>query len=243
MRQQLQYLPPHIQEKFDEEIKAELIRQQAEETLRTNPLIQQYFAGFNAQSVENFIRNYSRKKAIYLTKGTSYNNIIEQQELKFKVMAEEALWAIQQKKLFNLQCQWRAEQVKLKSIDHSSQFQLLSANIQHCPYITPISRAELELYIQYLKTGSVTELHWMDNWQDYECFKADYLHQQNAIEEESDLLANRIPAWYNFYDVHMGTDVLMGLHDYRGDKEHKYRSLARKKQAEDIKKKNIEGLF
>jgi hypothetical protein len=238
MKQQLQQLPAHVQEKFDEEIKAELIRQQTEGELRSNPLMQSYFSAYNDQSVESFIRNYARKKAIYITKGPVYINVKEQEDLKYKLMAEEALWSIQQKKLFNLQCQWRAEQIKLQGIDHSSQFLLLSANIQHCPYLTPVSRAELDLYIKYLQSGSVGDFLWFDGWQDYEGFKADFLHQQSD-DAERDMLTTRIPAWYSFYDYHMGTDVLMSLNDVRGSLEQKYRSLARKRQAEEIKKQNL----
>jgi hypothetical protein len=241
MKQQLQQLPAHVQEKFDEEIKAELIRQQTEEELKNNPLIQAYFSTYNQQSVESFIRNYARKKAIYITRGPAYINIKEQEDLKYKLMAEEALWSIQQKKLFNLQCQWRAEQIKLKGIDHTTQFLLLSANIQHCPYLTPVSRAELDLYIKYLRSGTVGDFLWFDSWQDYDNFKADYLHQQHSedMEHDHDMLAVRIPAWYSYYDYHMGTDILLGLNDCRGEKEQKYRSLARKRQAEEIKKQNL----
>lgn len=238
MKQNIQQLPAHVQEKFDEEIKAELIRQQTEEELRSNPMIQSYFSTFNEQSVESFIRNYARKKAIYITKGPVYINIKEQEDLKYKFMAEEALWSIQQKKLFNLQCQWRAEQIKLKGIDHTSQFMMLSANVQHCPYITPVSRAELDLYIKYLKSGTVGDFLWFDSWQDYEGFKADHL-QQTSDDPDRDMLTTRIPAWYSFYDYHMGTDVLMNLNDVRGEKEQKYRSMARKRQAEEIKKQNL----
>ena len=237
MKHKIQQLPQHVQQKFDEEIKAEVIRQQTEDELRSNPIIQNYFSTFNEQSVEGFIRNYSRKKAIYITKGPVYINIKEQQDLRYKLMAEESLWAIQQKKLFNLQCQWRAEQLKLNGIEHSAQFQILSANIQHCPYITQVSRNELDLYIKYLKSGNVGDLFWFDSWQDYESFRIDYQHQQSR--DDNDILANRIPAWYSFYDYHMGTDALMNLEDIRGEKELKYRSLSRKRQSEELKQKNL----
>ena len=124
MKYQIQQLPQHVQEKFDEEIKAELIRQQTEDELKSNPAMQEYFSAFNEQSVEGFIRNYARKKAIYITQGPAIINNKEQEDLKFKFLAEDALWTIQQKKLFNLQCQWRAEQIKLKSIE---QFLLLDS--------------------------------------------------------------------------------------------------------------------
>ena len=236
---QFQHLPQHVQEKFDEEIKAELIRQQTEDELKNNPAIQEYFSEYNKFSVDGFIRNYAIKKSIYITQGPVILNNRENEELKFKVLAEEALWSIQQKKLFNLQCEWRAEQVKLKGIEHCSQFLLLSANIQHCPYITPISRAELELYIKYLKSGHVGNLYWIDTWQDYEAYKNDHLHHTQSREEEKNMMATRIPSWYSFYDYHMGTDVLMNLQDQRGEKEKKYKSLARKQTAEEIKKQNL----
>lgn len=239
MRDQLQYLPLHIQEKFNEEIKAELIRNQTEDELRNNPVIQQYFSKFDKNSVDGFIRNYAVKKSVYVTQGPVIINSREQQELKFKVLAEEALWSIQQKKLFNLQCQWRAEQIKLKGIEHSAQFFLLSANIQHCPYITPISRVELDLYINYLESGNVGNLYWLDSWQDYESFKSDHLHFIDADDSDRNMMATRIPAWYSFYDYHMGTDILMTLPDTRGEKEKKYRSLARKHQSQEIKKQNL----
>ncbi len=219
-------LPAHIQQQFDEEIQMEIIREQTEQELRINPAYHLFFVNYNERSIEAFIKNYARKKAAYITKGPTYIKIDEQGQLKYKILAEEALWAIQQKKLFNLQCQWRAEQVRLKGLDHCAQFQLLSANIQHCPYITPISRAEVNLYKEFLHSGHVGDLFWFDNWQDYETFKADYLSQQNEIEHEP--LAERIPSWYSFYDMHMGTGVLMGLPDTRGEKEYTYRSAFRK---------------
>lgn len=230
-------LPPHIQQQFDEEIRMEILRQQTEEELRLNPTYHLFFVNYNERSVDAFIRNYARKKAAYIVKGPSYIRIQEQKELKYKVLAEEALWAIQQKKLFNLQCQWRAEQVRLKGIEHCSQFQLLSTNIQHCPYITPLSRAEVNLFIEFLQSGHVGELFWLDNWQDYETFKADYLSQQK--EQDHEPLADRIPSWYSFYDMHMGTAVLMGLPDTRGEKEYRYRSAFRKRSVQQFREGNI----
>ena len=239
MMYHFQHLPQHVKEKFDEEIKAELIRQQTEDELKSNPAIQSYFSSFNKFSVEGFIRNYAIKKSVYITQGPVILNNREKEELKFKVLAEEALWSIQQKKLFNLQCEWRAEQVKLNGIEHCSQFLLLSANIQHCPYVTPISRAELELYTKFLKSCHVGNQYWIDTWQDYDSYKNDHLHHLMTNDEEKNMMATRIPSWYSFYDYHMGTDVLMSLPDHRGEKERKYKRLARKQKAEEIKLQNL----
>lgn len=226
-------LPPHVQEKFEEEIRVEIIRQQTENDLRTNQIYQEFFKQFNPNSVETFIKNYARRKALYLTRGQEYLNLQEQSDLKYKMLAEEALWAIQQKKLFNLQCQWRAGQIKLKGVEHSTQFLSLASNIQHCPYIAPVSRAELDLYIKYLKSGQARQVFGFDNWQDYEAFRAE--HQAGMIEGVDDVNDIHIPSWYKFYDEHMGTAYLLDLEDIRGEKENRYRSLARQKQLENIR--------
>ena len=172
----------------------------------------------------------------YLTRGQEYLNLQEQKDLKYKMLAEEALWAIQQKKLFNLQCQWRAEQVKLKGVEHTTQFLTLGTNIQHCPYLSPVSKAELELFIKFLKSGQANQVLGYENWQDYESFKAEA--DDCYFPGIDGPLESRMPAWYKFFDEHMGTGYFLTLPDFRGDKEQKYRAVARKHQMQDIKKSN-----
>lgn len=231
--------PAHIQEKFEEEIRLEIIRQQTEEDLRSNQIYQDFFGQFNAASVDLFIRNYARRKAVYLTRGPQYLSQKEQQGIRYKVMAEDAIWAIQQKKLFTLQCQWRAEQVKLKGIEHTTQFLLLSANIQHCSFITPVSRAEVELYMAFLRSDAGHQVQGFDNWQDYEGFRAEYENGSIPGFEET---GDTIPAWYKFYDEHHGTASLLELEDIRGEKEARYRSLSRQRQLEDVRSKQPSGV-
>jgi hypothetical protein len=235
MNKQIQDLkvPAHLQDKFEEELRVEIIRQQTEEELRSQTIYQEFFKQFNPHSVESFIKNYARRKALYLTRGQDYMNLQEQKDLKYKMLAEEALWAIQQKKLFNLQCQWRAEQVRLKGVEHSTQFLTLGTNIQHCPYISPVSKAELELYIKFLKSGQPNQVFGFDNWQDYDAFKAEA--DDCYFPGIDGPLESRIPSWYKFFDEHMGTGYLLGLPDTRGDKEQKYRTAARKQQLKEIK--------
>jgi hypothetical protein len=231
---QLPAMPPHIQEKFEEEIRVEIIRQQTEEDLKSNPVYQEFFTQFNPSSVDSFIRHYARRKAYYLTRGKDYINQEEQESFRYKLFAQECLWAIQQKKLFNLQCQWRAEQVRLKGVDHTTQFLLLSSNIQHCPYISPVSRAEMEMYVKYLRSGNAQLIVSYDNWQDYEGFKAEYDSERiPSIDDERD---DSVPAWYRFYDEYMATHLLMELPDVRGEKEQRYRSIARQRQLDQMKR-------
>ncbi|MFM7015231.1 MAG: hypothetical protein ACKOX3_02780 [Bacteroidota bacterium] len=235
MNKQIQELkvPAHLQDKFEEEIRVEIIRQQTEDELRTQAVYQEFFKQFNPHSVDSFIKNYARRKALYLTRGQDYLNLQEQKDLKYKMLAEEALWAIQQKKLFNLQCQWRAEQVKLKGVEHTTQFLTFGTNIQHCPFISPVSRAELELFVKFLKSGQANQVFGYENWQDYDAFKAE--SDECYFPGIDGPLESRMPAWYRFFDEHMGTGYFLTLPDYRGEKELKYRSAARKQQLQTIK--------
>lgn len=219
-----------VKEKLDEEIRAERIRLETEETLRNELAMQEFFSGFQPSSVESFIRQYARRKAVYLTQGPQFADSRQQQELRYKTLAEKALWEIQQKKLFNLQCQWRAEQIRLKGIEHSAQFQLLSVNIAHCPFISPVSRAEVDLYAQYLLSDLPIHFMGSDHWQDYESFRAEY---ENPGESRN--TASVQPVWYRFYDEQMGTYRFYELPDIRGEKECRYRSAARRRQLKEIK--------
>lgn len=230
-----------VQEKFDLEFKAEILRQQTEDNLRNNPAYKEFFSQFNQSSVESFIRGYARRKALYSLRGEEFMEQEEANHFRYKVIAEEGLWAIQQKKLFNLQCQWRAEQIQLRGIDHSTQFLMLSANIQHCQFLTPVNSSELELYMNYLCSDTARLNAHFDNWQDYEGFKAEY--QSGNIPSIDDTVENQLPAWYQYYDEHMNTATLLDLPDIRGEKENRYRSISRQRQLEQMKQSSTQRII
>ena len=62
MNKQIQDLkvPAHLQDKFEEEIRVEIIRQQTEEELRSQSVYQEFFKQFNPHSVDSFIKNYAQ---------------------------------------------------------------------------------------------------------------------------------------------------------------------------------------
>lgn len=137
---------------------------------------------------------------------------------RHKMIAEEGLWAIQQKKLFNLQCQWRAELIKLKGVEHSSQFHLLSANIQHCPLHKSGEQGGDGIICQLSTFRSSRKLvSSYDNSQDYETFKAEY--QADYIPSIDDMEDSHMPAWYRFYDEHMSTSTLFIFQMYVATKK------------------------
>ncbi|MFM1745000.1 MAG: hypothetical protein RLZZ630_937 [Bacteroidota bacterium] len=225
-----------VQNKFNEEIQAELIRHQTEENLKSNPVFREFFNQFNPSSVEGFIRHYSKRKALYMVRGEEFLRVEDSQSFRYKLIAEQGLWSIQQKKLFNLQCQWRAEQIQLKGIEHSTQFMLLSTHIQHCTLISPVTKDEVEMYRNYLCSEQAELVVHYDNWQDYEGFKAEY--QSDRIPGVDAEVEEQVPAWYRYYDEKAGSAHFMDLPDIRGEKENRYRSIHRQRQLEKLKEDN-----
>ena len=88
--------------------------------------------------MESFKKLYADKKAYALLYGDLYERIENKMALKYKEMAEEHIWRIQQRKLFDLQCRWRAEEIKLDGVELTVDFRIWEKKIDECPFITPI---------------------------------------------------------------------------------------------------------
>ena len=170
----------------------------------------EFFKTFNEVSVHDFITDYASRKAYYLINGNRLIHKNEREQFRFREMAEHCLWEIQQKKLFNLQAEWRAGLVEPEGIFTTRDFFCWEKVIRKCTLITPISGEEVNLYLDYLESGQYREKAWFYHWQDYESIR----HTPDGGEA--------IPAWYRFYDSKMGTDYLMMLPDKKGTEEKIY---------------------
>jgi hypothetical protein len=140
--------------------------------------------------------------------------------LEYQEEAEYAFGVILQKKLFNMQLQWRANQLKIEDVEVSSDFTYWEQNIFGCPFIPLVSRHEVELMKEFLfqldepGNGNRFDFH---EWQDYNLF----------LEKDENGNTSDMPEWYQFYDNRIGTGMLLLLPDIRGTMEEKYLELAR----------------
>ncbi len=203
--------------------KAEIAATKADEyahDLQTNIRYKDFFAKYNPQSVEEFIKNYSQNKVFWLEYGSKFWDEKKEHQLLYFNKAEECLWEIQQKKLFNTQCQWRAEQVNIPEIKLCADFDYWERHISECLFIPQITPDDVELYIQYLHNDKdkYKDRWCYDEWQNYDEFKEVY-------ETDND---DAIPQWYQFYDNRRGTGRLFSLPDIRGNKEEFYMDIWRK---------------
>ena len=203
-----------------------------ENELKSDPKYREYFKQYNESSWTGFVKQYAFKKALCLRFGDSYVKKLEKRELKYYNEAEKSLWYIQQKKLFNLQCEWRAEKITLPNVELTVDFLYWGKHIKTCPFLEPITEEEFQWFVDYF-TDPHYDTEYEDfimytAWQDYYTFK-----RELSADPDSDQ-AISYPEWYFFYDSRMGTSELINLPDIRGDKESFYLKLWR----EDWSKKN-----
>jgi hypothetical protein len=186
--------------------------------LQTDPAIQQELQQYRQNTIESFIEGYAKHKVYLVQLKAACKNNIEENEQEWLDNANECLQHIQQKKLFDLQCKWRAELITIPEITISAEFEYWEDNIMNCPFLTPISKQELECYKRYLSTQDY-ENDSFDDWQNYEDIKEFYLSQKPDT-------FNAMPDWYEFHNGETGNGTLLLLPNLRGEKEAFYRQVS-----------------
>lgn len=215
---------------------AQLVRD-TEHELRTNADYQPYFAGYTPASVAAFISAYAQRKARYVLNGPSYVQSRERRAAEFHTEAYERLWEIQQKKLFDIQCRWRAKEIDLPGVTIYQQFEEWADHPERCPFLPPITPDEVEVYRAYLLSpdcvdaGDYYSYLRPDNWQNYadmhltgdeEEPDRDDFYRDDEASINNDFPGN-LP-WYAYYDDHHDQDLL-ALPDLRGERQKYYATL------------------
>ncbi len=198
----------------------EQLEQQFCEELKNSETAQEYFKNYSPYSVESFIKFYASKKAMlsqyYQFYADTYHEK-ENLELHFQKKAEDMFCLILQKKLFNLQLQWRAGQLDIDWIDTCYDFQFWEDHILSCPFIPAVSKYEIDVMKEYLLRFEENDdaKHHYNRWQDYD----------SITKKEENGLMDDFPDWYEFYDSRMGTGMLLLLPNHKGTKENFYFDL------------------
>lgn len=213
-------LSEYTLESIEQDKKRARIIKDTKKDLETNPGYKEFFSRYREDSVKSFIKYYASDKANYLIEGEYFLNEKDNIDSDIKKQASNCLWEIQQKKLFNLQCQWRAEQLKIKEIESVQDFMYLHRAIKKCTFVSPVTEEEVQLYIKYLSTDTDDHYdHWnYHGWNDYTDYK-------RYIERNDPDRINPLSQWYKFYDAHKGTDTLLDLPDVRDEKEEFYSKI------------------
>ncbi len=194
------------------------------EHLKTEPAYLNYYKDFDPESVETFIVEYAKTKHSRFKDEPYYKPKYEYNQTRFMHLADDYIDQILQKKLFNLQCQWRACLIELPLIDICADFDYWEKNIRSCPFLPLITQEDIDLCIRFLHE----ELDNSNNdyeekiWQDYDKFK-----NQLHIDEYGEKLGGYhssadLPDLYLFFDTFQGTTGLLDLPNIRGKKEARF---------------------
>ncbi|MEM0542483.1 hypothetical protein WFZ85_07630 [Flavobacterium sp. j3] len=225
-----QFLDKYTKDKVEKGI-TELIEEKElkihwRKELAENKSVQSYFEGFQPHSVESFVSKYILYKFIAHRYADMYSRKAEDRRSRWINKAHEHLSYIQQKKLFDLQCLWRAEQITLPEIEICYDFEVWGSTIFKCPFLEPITKEDIKQYQNFLMQSE--EYYEFDTYtaQDYDDIKAEYL----GTEEDYGIM----PDWYEYHNLITGNSSLLLLPDIRGEKEEFYRSFQYKKNSEAI---------
>lgn len=197
--------------------------EEIEQALKSQPHYIEFFKNYDENSVKSFIQCYAAIKFLALQNKNVYKEAYESFHSECMSWADSVIKMILQKKLFNLQCLWRAEEITLSPfIEVSKDFEYWSKNILACPFIEPITKKEFEIALSFLQFEKFDMPNWYDRWQDYPRFKEQhYSITALGVLPESNTL-QQMPAFYAYYDFKSETGDLLDLPDIRGEKEAKY---------------------
>ena len=222
------YTKNKVEEGISELLKEKELKIKWHKEISENPSMQKFLSGYNERSVKSFIDNYIFKKHQAFKWEDYYSRKAEERRDKWINLAHEHLEIILHKKLFDLQCLWRAEQITLEGVEICYDFECWRDDIINCPFIEPLTEQDIALYQSFLNQSD--DYYEFDKYaaQDYDDLKEEY----TSTEEDEDCM---MPEWYEFHNSRTGNGSLLLLPDIRGEKEEFYMDLFRKKNAEEHK--------
>lgn len=204
-------------------------QEQFEEEMENNPKCEEYFDGYEDASVKEFIKHHAAAKVAAFSRYAKIQAEYEAHQMLFLTLADEIIDTILQKKLFNLQCLWRAGKADLPFVKVTTDFKYFEKHIRACPFIEPVTEAEIDLALRFLREYRWTEFDTNAEWQDYRRFK-DFL-----ADEEREY--PKYPPLYAFFDQYQETGFLIKMRDIRDEKERYYIRAYRDAKNEEARKR------
>jgi hypothetical protein len=208
------------------------------EDLLTNPRYDAFFADYQPVLRPDFTRHYVLHRQRWVEDGQADENHPARQLNFFEREAYVSLWAIQQKKLFDLQCRWRAEEVRdVPGLVITNDFDTLSAGIENCTAVPPITPEELEMYLDWVRQADYAcdlndqyDQRWA--WQHYRLIRETLAPAAPAAATRMVATPKALPDWYRFHNQQTGNDRVLYLPDVRGQKEERIWDAWREGQRE-----------
>lgn len=207
-----------------EEPDFEALQKQWEEEVKNNPKTHAFLEPYNPLDWDGLYKQYAFNKMLASKHAEYYRKHNEGQRNQWINAAHEHLSIIQQKKLFDAQCRWRAGLEIFEGIDICYDFQVWEHDVINCIFLEQPSAYDIDLYCEYLLTQPCEvefEFDGFNQWQDYEELKEAY-----HTNEEN----RNFPAWYEFHNSRTGNGILLALPDIKGKLERMYIDLGVKEK-------------
>ena len=159
-------------------------------SLKYNERVQLYLSKYNPEMNDNFLRDYVLQKKIFIAEGESAAQKATERDENIIELAQKCLLEIQLKKLFDVMLQWNANMFKHESIEVCRDYEKWEYQLTDCPFLSPISKEEFELYLQYAQSPEFdyeaqTLLALMAKYFDIEWHEK---NSQNADKDEEDMM-------------------------------------------------------
>lgn len=202
--------------KIDEEKAVDVKKEEIKKDLEANKELWDFYKEYREQDVQKLIESYALDKARLQVHGNYTQKHHEYVLKEWKERAWFALAEIQHKKLFDLQCRWRAKEVEVRGFQTTFEFAEPPVPILDLDVISPISEEEIEEYIHFLNTPNGIARHYysLSHYQDYEDLK-------KAHEE-----LGQMPDYYEFHYTVKGNTGLLSLPNIKGKEEQRLIDLA-----------------
>lgn len=185
---------------------------------------------YNIKSVVDMI---VRKKIRIYTNEKFLVSEWDKHHLQNVEFARKLLDLILLKKLFNMECLWRAEELRIDGIEISGDFYYWSGDLQNCPFLEPITQREIEVLRMFMQTHGFEIKNW--SWEMGMEYDFDSWMRKN---EKGDL--DQLPEFFEYYDSLMGTFYLLNKPNIRGEKEEFYKKIYYTHFGEEWERKQAE---
>ena len=194
--------------------KIEKSRARIAKEMQADVRFQSYFTPYQKSSVTEFLKRYAWYKANLEVYGDYTKDHHERLIYQYHEDAWAALKDIQMKKLFDMECLWRAEQeTDMSGVEVTKDFRNVFHTILDYPDIPIISSEDIELYQLFLHREQHV-IYYIQGYVQY----PDYEDVKTAYEEESETGIEYV----DFHNKQTGNHSLLLLPDIRGQKEKMY---------------------
>lgn len=216
----------------DRNILYEELRAQFEQDICSNPLYDEFFADYEDRVRPNAARHLAVTKinTLKLGKFLEQDKNVMHHYLVRHLAEKVYRTLILQKKLFNLQCLWRAGRIHIPQIYCTMHFQYWQEHILRCPFIEPPTDNDVEILKRFLAqnevflTDSIIDHRWQLNL------------GHNFRDSEGEI--EGYPEFYAFYDREAGTEYLTKYEDVVGKAERRYLKAAWNHRSKQMKANN-----